>query len=350
MTNHDSFMRRCLELAGNGTGQVTPNPLVGSVIVCEGRIIGEGYHALYGGPHAEVNAIRSVRHTELLRKSTLYVSLEPCAHHGKTPPCSDLIIGKGIPHVVIGSSDPYSEVSGRGIQRLLQAGIKVETGVLEQECRWLNRRFFTFHEIKRPYIILKWAQTLDGFIAPGNQPDRPVWISGPMARLMVHRLRTGEAAILAGTNTVLKDNPCLTARDWSGQSPLRVIIDQNGKIPPHFNIFKEDAPTLFFTGEGYGPSGNAESCQINFNKDVPAQILQELYRRNILSVIVEGGAVTLQHFMDAGLWDEALVFTGPEFFFSGIKAPRIQGICAGQESIEQTVLSLIVNPANPYYF
>lgn len=348
MTNHEGYMRRCIELARNGAGNTAPNPMVGCVIVNEGRIIGEGYHAVYGGPHAEVNAVRSVRDPRLLSSSTMYVSLEPCSHHGKTPPCSDLILNKRIPHVIIGTSDPFSEVAGKGIARLRQGGVNVETGVLESECRWQNRRFFTFHESSRPYVILKWAQTLDGFIAPENVPGQPVWISGRLARTFVHKTRTEEGAILVGTETVIMDNPSLTARDWSGKSPLRVVIDRTGRIPFHYSVFNGEAPTLVFTGgTGNWPEG-VDAVQIRFDRDVPLQILQELYRRDIQSVIIEGGAVTLQHFINAGLWDEAHIFSGPEMFSRGVRAPLISGIPAERVHLDETVLTLMVNPFNRY--
>jgi diaminohydroxyphosphoribosylaminopyrimidine deaminase / 5-amino-6-(5-phosphoribosylamino)uracil reductase len=348
MMNHEQFMRRCIDLARNGAGNVAPNPMVGCVIVHDGKIIGEGYHAVYGGPHAEVNAVQSVKNPGLLRKSTLYVSLEPCAHHGKTPPCSALILKMNIPHVVVGSSDPYAEVSGRGIARLMQGGVTVETGILEPECRWLNRRFFTFHEKKRPYIILKWAQTLDGFIAPESASGKPVWISGTLARMLVHRMRTEESAILTGTGTVLKDNPSLTARDWCGKSPVRAIIDRTGKIPHHYQVFNQEVSTLLFTGNAYMQIPGVETCLMDFKQNLPRQIVTELFRRNLQSVIIEGGASTLQHFIDSGLWDEAHIFSGPGMFFRGIKAPEIDGHLADQDLLDDTVLSYIVNRLNVY--
>lgn len=341
-------MRRCLELAANGAGNVAPNPMVGCVIVHEGRIIGEGFHAACGGPHAEVNAVRSVRKSGLLGSCTMYVSLEPCSHYGRTPPCSDLILSEKIPHVIIGTSDPFSEVAGKGIARLKQGGVKVETGILESECRWQNRRFFTFHEKGRPYIILKWAQTLDGFIAPEHVTGQPVWISGVLARTFVHKTRTEEGAILVGTETVIRDNPSLTARDWSGKSPLRVVIDRTGRIPSHFSVFSGEAPTLVFTGETEIYPSGVDVVQIRFEQDVPLQILKELYQRDIQSVIIEGGTTTLQYFINAGLWDEAHIFTGPEMFSRGVRAPLISGSPLERVQLDETVLTLMVNPDNRY--
>ena len=244
MIGHTVFMERCLALASCGAGLVAPNPMVGCVIVCDGKIIGEGFHHTFGGPHAEVNAIGSVRDRKLLSLSTLYVSLEPCAHYGKTPPCTELIIREKIPRVVIGMRDPNPEVAGRGEQMLQTAGIQTLTGVMEKECRELNRRFITFHEQKRPYVILKWAQTSDGYIDPGRvgEPSgQPVWISSPLSRMLVHRQRSLEGAVLVGTTTALMDNPSLTVRDWSGDNPLRLVIDRTARLPKSLHLFDQQA-------------------------------------------------------------------------------------------------------------
>jgi len=249
MSTSQLFMQRCLDLALLGIGDVAPNPMVGCVIVHEGIVIGEGYHEKYGGPHAEVNAILSVKNPELLAHSTLYVSLEPCAHFGKTPPCSDLIIKNQIPKVVIGTVDPFAEVSGKGIERMRKSGIEVEVGVLEKKCRNLNRRFFTFHEKKRPYIILKWAQTLDGFIdTDRTETQHPTWITNALSKRLVHKQRSEESAILIGTNTAEYDNPALTVREWTGSQPIRMVIDRLGRLDSSLQIFDGIVPTWVFTG------------------------------------------------------------------------------------------------------
>ena len=346
MTNHEKYMHRCLEIARLGAGQVAPNPMVGCVIVHNDRIIGEGYHARYGGPHAEVNALQSVKRKELIPESTLYVNLEPCAHHGKTPPCADLIVEQKVRRVVIGTSDPFSEVSGKGIGILNEGGAETVTGILGDDCRWLNRRFFTFHEKKRPYVILKWAQTLDGFIdmvREAGQPAQPSWISGNLARTLVHRSRTEESSILVGTNTVLKDDPSLTARDWSGESPLRLVIDANHRLTGHFKIFDGSVRTLVFSQSNNFQQQGSECCVLDFEREVPRQILRELHNRRILSVIVEGGAFTHQQFIDAGLWDEAHIYSGNKMFFDGVRAPSIRGEMYDCENLEDSFLTVLVN-------
>jgi diaminohydroxyphosphoribosylaminopyrimidine deaminase / 5-amino-6-(5-phosphoribosylamino)uracil reductase len=346
MTNHHKYMHRCIEIARLAAGSVAPNPMVGCVIVCNGKIIGEGYHVEFGGPHAEVNAIHSVRFPELLMKSTLYVSLEPCSHYGKTPPCSDLIIKSGIPHVVIGTIDPYSEVAGKGIEKLTHGGVMVESGILEEECRWLNRRFFTFHEKKRPYVILKWAQSSDGFIArelTENGKTGPLWISNALSRRLVHKCRAEEASILIGTETALHDNPSLTVRDWSGKSPLRLVIDRNGRLQSELRIFDKEVKTIIFTAEHALAENNPEYVPIDFNQDVIPQILMELYNRDVQSLYVEGGAITLQRFIDAGQWDEAHIFRGDVMLFKGKKAPLLSGRTIAQESLDDNLLTVVVN-------
>jgi len=346
-------MQRCIEIARMGAGRVAPNPMVGCVIVHNGRIIGEGYHIEHGGPHAEVNAIRSVKRPHLLRESTLYVSLEPCSHHGKTPPCSDAILDEHIPHVVVGTKDTFAEVAGKGIEKLQNGGVQVEAGVLNNECRWLNRRFFTFHEKRRPYIILKWAQTPDGFIdreRDQDQPAQPVWISGILARTLVHKSRTEEGAILVGTNTVIKDNPSLTARDWSGRSPVRLVIDRDRRLPADLSLFDGQATTVVFTENPGELETNREYCRIDFQDNVLQQILAEVYKREILSIIVEGGAYTLQQFISSGLWDEAHIYSGIRFFFRGVKAPSITGAIIANESLDSTTLTVVVNKTLNYRF
>ncbi len=346
-------MQRCIEIARMGAGRTAPNPMVGCVIVHNGRIIGEGYHIEHGGPHAEVNAIRSVKRPQLLRESTLYVSLEPCSHHGKTPPCSDLILNEHIPHVVVGTEDTFTEVAGKGIKKLREGGVQVVTDVLKDKCRWLNRRFFTFHEKGRPYIILKWAQTPDGFIDGERDPDmpaQPMWISGVMARTMVHKCRTEENAILVGTNTVIMDNPLLTARDWSGRSPVRLVIDRRRRLSPEHAIFDGQVPTIVFTENAGEEEFNPEYCGIDFQDNVLQQILAEVYKREFLSVIVEGGAYTLQQFIAYGLWDEAHIYSGTRHFFLGVKAPSVKGRIIATESLDSTTLTVVVNPTLNYRF
>ncbi len=348
MKVEEKYMARSLELAASGSGQVAPNPMVGSVIVCHGKIIGEGYHRKYGGPHAEVNAISAVQVPEMFKESTLYVTLEPCAHHGQTPPCSDLIIEKKIPRVVIGTSDPFSEVAGKGIEKLQKAGVEVETDVLQRECRELNKRFFTFHEKKRPFVILKWAQTLDGFIDIPRDPEafgQPTWITGDLALELVHKIRAGEGAILVGTRTAEKDNPSLTVRRWSGDNPLRAVIDRNLRLPPNLNLLDNSTPTLVFNAKKNSFSNNTAFVKIDFNRNILPQILTELYRKNILSVIVEGGFHLLESFFSAGLWDEAHVFIGDRFFFNGQKAPALRGKLTASETLGSDRLKIFRNDA-----
>lgn len=315
-------MQRCVELAGNGLGTTYPNPLVGSVIVFDGRIIGEGWHRAAGEPHAEVLAIASVRDRKLLSKSTLYVNLEPCSHFGKTPPCADLILKNKIPNVVIGTIDPHSVVCGNGIQKLISGGVNVVVGILESECNKLNKRFFTFHHKKRPYIILKWAESWDGFIAPDAKFSRePIWISNVYSRQLVHKWRTEENAILVGTNTVEADNPRLTVRDWCGKNPIRIVIDRQNRLLKESHIFDDQARTIVI---GATNSDDEDARQIDFNKNVAQEICDKLYAENISSVIIEGGRQTLQTFIDANLWDEARVFRGNAKLNSGISRPKFE--------------------------
>ncbi|RTY91070.1 bifunctional diaminohydroxyphosphoribosylaminopyrimidine deaminase/5-amino-6-(5-phosphoribosylamino)uracil reductase RibD [Flavobacterium sp. RSP46] len=323
MKIHEKYIKRCVELAKNGLGATYPNPLVGSVIVCDGNIIGEGWHQKAGEPHAEVLAINSVKDKSLLNKATIYVSLEPCSHFGKTPPCCDLIIKNKIPNVVIGTVDPNIKVAGNGIKKLMEAGIHVTLGVLEDECQELNKRFFTFHEKKRPYIILKWAQSQDGFIAPKEKSEKkPVWITTIYSRQLVHKWRTEEQAILVGTQTVIDDNPNLNARDWYGNNPIRVVLDQNNRIPKDSHIFDNHVKTILFSGfkTGVEKENTIFEC-IDFEKNTAEHLAQSLYKHQIQSVIIEGGRQTLQTFIDANLWDEARIFVGNIQFKTGIKAP-----------------------------
>ncbi len=325
MKIHEKYIRRCIELAKNGLGTTYPNPLVGSVIVYEDKIIGEGWHKKSGEPHAEVNAVNSVKDKSLLKKATIYVSLEPCSHFGKTPPCCDLIIQNKIPNVVVGTIDPNIKVAGNGIKKLMEAGIHVTVGILEEECNELNKRFFTFHEKKRPYIILKWAESQDGFIAPMEKLEKkPVWITNQYSRQLVHKWRTEEQAILVGTQTAIDDNPKLNARDWSGNNPIRLVIDQNNRIPKGSHVFDNQATTILFSkSRDTVKKENTIFEIIDFEKDIAEQIVQILYQHQIQSVIIEGGRQTLQTFIDANLWDEARVFIGNIELKEGTKAPTL---------------------------
>jgi diaminohydroxyphosphoribosylaminopyrimidine deaminase / 5-amino-6-(5-phosphoribosylamino)uracil reductase len=336
MTTHEFYMKRCIELAKNGLGTTYPNPLVGSVIVHQGKIIGEGWHKKAGETHAEVNAVNSVKDKSLLKEATIYVSLEPCSHFGKTPPCCNLIIANEIPNVVVGTIDPFAKVAGNGIKKLVESGKNVTVGILEDECNELNKRFFTFHQKQRPYIILKWAETADGFIAPemlkhsetSEQHDKlkPVWITNQYSRQLVHKWRTEEQAILVGTNTVLNDNPKLDARDFSGNNPIRVVLDKSGKVSKNYHVKDNSQKTIFITeSEKYASTENCNYENTIFDVNLVRSICDILYKNNIQSIIIEGGTKTIQSFIDANLWDEARVFRGKKIFQNGIIAPIISG-------------------------
>ncbi|WPV01598.1 bifunctional diaminohydroxyphosphoribosylaminopyrimidine deaminase/5-amino-6-(5-phosphoribosylamino)uracil reductase RibD [Mucilaginibacter sp. cycad4] len=347
MLEHEKYMRRCLELAQLGAGYVSPNPMVGAVVVHDGRIIGEDYHQKYGQAHAEVNAIAQVtqkfdNHAELLKNAIIYVSLEPCAHYGKTPPCADLIIKQQIPKVIVGCRDPFAQVDGKGIEKLQAAGIEVITGVLEQECQWLNRRFFTKVQKHRPYIILKWAQTQDGFFAPADGGQ--FWITGLQSRKLVHKWRSEEDAILVGKNTVLSDDPQLNTRYWDGPSPKRVVIDRRLELDKGLNVFDNSVETLIFNEVKFDMDGKNRYIALeDFERFVPQYILYQLYLQDIQSVIIEGGARTLDAFIEAGLWDEARIFTGDKVLNKGIKAPQITGILADEYPVGADRLQLLYN-------
>ena len=364
MKIHETYIQRCIEIAKNGLGTTAPNPMVGSVIVHNNKIIGEGYTSTYGGHHAEVNAINSVENKELLKDATLYVTLEPCSHFGKTPPCSDLIIKHKIASVVIGCVDDNEQVAGKGIAKLKAAGCRVTVGVLDTECKQHHKRFFTFHNKKRPYIILKWAQTADGFIAPLNKDEKkPVWITNTFSRQLVHKWRAEEQAILVGTNTVLEDNPSLTVRDWTGYDPTKVVIDKELKLSSDHAVFNLDLETIilfddndilekpFQTDAGwtvYPPNskfGNGIYSHINWSKKskIAEQICNVLFQNDINSVIIEGGSKTLQTFINENLWDEARIFTGITTFKEGIKAPKLKGKPISEEKITEDTLHIYVN-------
>ncbi|PJJ76199.1 diaminohydroxyphosphoribosylaminopyrimidine deaminase [Thermoflavifilum aggregans] len=333
-TDDERYMWRCLELAIQGAGQVAPNPMVGAVLVHQGRIIGEGYHRQFGGPHAEVNCLRAVpaQYRHLISQSTLYVNLEPCAHYGKTPPCADLIVSYHIPRVVIGQVDPFPEVQGRGIARLQQAGVQVQVGVLEKRCGWVNRRFFTFHQHHRPYVILKWAQSRDGYLAPPNRER--VEISHPYTRYWVHRWRAEEAAILVGARTALYDNPRLNNRYYMVTQPsssasdtrrsVRIIIDPHLRVPAGHHIFDQRMPTWIFNFLESRQEGHTHWIRLQQDTSVVEQVLAYAYANQLQSLIVEGGATTLGHFMEAGLWDEARVIYSSTLLGDGLPAPVLQ--------------------------
>jgi len=320
--------------------------MVGCVILHNGKIIGEGYHPKYGEAHAEVNAIHSVKNQDWLTESTLYVSLEPCAHHGLTPPCSDLIIEKKIPRVVIGTIDPFAKVAGKGIEKLQNAGVEVVTGVLQKESKEINKRFFTYHEKKRPYVILKWAQTLDGFIDIERGTmlyGQPTWITGPLALRLVHKIRTEEDAIMVGTVTAEKDNPSLTVRHWHGKNPVRLLIDKNLRLPRNLNLFDKSQKTIVFNANSSKSEGNLHFIKIDFDGNVLRQILDFLYHEKQLSVVVEGGKLLLESFISAGLWDEAHLFIGDKMFSGGIKAPEFKGVLTASEKLDNDSLKIFRN-------
>lgn len=318
-------MQRCIQLAALGAGNVAPNPMVGAVLVYEDRIIGEGYHKQHGFAHAEVNCINSVKTNDerLIAKSTLYVSLEPCAHWGKTPPCADLIIQKQIPRVVVGCRDPFEKVDGKGIEKLRAASIDVTLNVCEKECIELNKRFFTFHIKHRPYIVLKWAQTSDAKMAATNK--NRLLISNEFTNAMVHKWRSEETAILVGTNTALMDNPKLDNRFWSGKSPVRMVLDTKLRLPQSMHLFNQFNRTIIFNYLYQKEEGNVLYSQIHQQKNIALAICEACYNLNIQSILVEGGAQLLKAFIDAGLWDEARIITNEKLYVGeGLLAPSLQ--------------------------
>jgi len=337
---HEKYMQRCIQIANNGISAAMPNPSVGAVIVCDGKIIGEGYTSAYGGPHAEVNAINAVRDKSLLKKSTIYVSLEPCNHFGKTPPCCDLILKHDIPTIIIGCEDPNVLVAGKSIQKLKEAGKEVVVGILEKECQQANRRFFTFQTKRRPYIILKWAESWDGFIAPSKEIRadenqaiaKPYWISNAYSRQLTHKWRSEEQAILIGTQTAIDDNPKLDVRDWSGKNPIKIVLDQNNRIPKENYIFDNPSNAIFLS-----------SFDLDFKNKIGEQIVNILFDKNIVSVIIEGGRKTLQTFIDENIWDEARIFRGSDVFHKGIKAPVLEAKLTVSQAIISDKLLIFTN-------
>ena len=344
ITSHELYMKRCLELAAKGLGQVAPNPMVGCVIVHQNQIIAEGYHEVYGSGHAEPNAIKQVS-DELLKNCTLYVTLEPCSHFGKTPPCADLIIQKGIKQVVIGNLDSNPLVSGKGVQKLRNAGVEVKYGILDEQCRELNKRFFTFHEKKRPYVILKWAQTQDGYISrwplPENKTDN--WITGSDSKQLVHEWRTQEQAILIGHNTLVADNPFLTARLAKGKNPTRLVLSKHLEFNPELHVFNHEAPTIVFNTLKNEHNKHIELVQIDWDNKIQS-VLDYCFQKGIASILVEGGTKTIHHFMTHNTWDEARIFINPnKTFGSGIAAPSISLQHAEPTIVGQDRLYIIQN-------
>jgi diaminohydroxyphosphoribosylaminopyrimidine deaminase/5-amino-6-(5-phosphoribosylamino)uracil reductase len=340
LNEDELYMLRALELAILGMGQVSPNPLVGCVIVHEGKIIGEGWHKKFGEAHAEVNAVNSVRHKTLLRESTVYVTLEPCSHFGKTPPCADMLVRKQVKKVVIANVDSNPIVSGKGIEKLRAGGINVTTGVLEAQACEMNRRFFTFVEKKRPYIILKWAQTSDGFIGRENYDSK--WISDEFSRQLVHKWRSEEDAILVGSNTAQHDDPSLNVRLWTGRNPVRIVIDRFLKLPPSLKIFDQSQQTICYNVFRSEQKNNLELVKVSENNFI-TDLLTDLYNRKIQSVVIEGGEQILNAFIKTDLWDEARVFTAPATFEKGISAPEIKTGFQGEESLSTDTLRIFRN-------
>ena len=341
MQNEEFYLNKCIEIARLGIRKVSPNPMVGSLIVYKGDIIGKGYHEKYGSHHAEVNAINNVKDKSLLSKSTLYVNLEPCSHFGKTPPCSELIIKHKIPKVVIGCIDSYSKVSGSSIEKMRNAGINVKVGIMKHESREINKRFFTFHEKKRPYIILKWAENKDGFIAPKNQTE-PFWMTSNKSKKLVHKWRSEEDSILVGRITAEKDNPSLTVREVSGENPIRLVIDKDLKLSENLNLFNSESETIIFNKIKSDKLSKNNYIKINF-KDMINNILKELYKQKIQSVIVEGGTTTLQTFIEKNIWDEARIFTTDKKLENGVKSPILKGNKISEIKIDTDCLKIILN-------
>jgi diaminohydroxyphosphoribosylaminopyrimidine deaminase/5-amino-6-(5-phosphoribosylamino)uracil reductase len=344
--NDIKFMRRCLDLAGKAEGSTYPNPLVGAVIVHNDVIIGEGYHMKAGDPHAEANAINAVENRELLKEAVLFVSLEPCSHFGRTPPCTDLILSNGIRKVVIGTTDTREKVAGRGIMALQNAGCKVVTEVLGEDCRWINRRFFTFNEKKRPYIILKWAQSADGYLDHEREKvteHKAAWITGRPERVLVHKWRAEEQAILAGAGTVRADDPQLNVRYWAGDDPLRLILSSSGTLRKNSAVFRTNGTNIVFTYNEDANLENALKVKLDKNRNSASQVVEYLYNIGIQSLLIEGGAVVLNHFISEGKWDEARIFTGKEPFRTGIKAPVVSGRVMANMSFSSSNLEVIMN-------
>lgn len=338
----EKFMRRCIGLACSAEGMTYPNPLVGALIVHEGKIIGEGFHLKAGLPHAEVNAINSVKDKEKLKESTLYVNLEPCSHFGKTPPCADFIISCKIPRVVIGTTDTTAKVAGKGISRMREAGLEVVTGVLEKDCRFLNRRFFTFNEKGRPWIIFKWARSADGFMdIDRNSTDssRPTWISGKPERVVVHKWRAAEQSVLVGAGTVRYDHPMLNVREWEGANPIAIVLSSSGNV----SLQSIKGKVLVFTHNEAARIPGVELVRLRPDEPSCLQITSFLFNAGIQSLIIEGGASILKHFISFNLWDEARIFTGKFPFFNGVPSPELNGVLAEEFDFEGSRLQIYLN-------
>lgn len=351
MFTDEKYMQRCLQLASSGKGHVAPNPMVGAVVVYDGRIIGEGYHRQYGKAHAEVNAINSVSDKSLLKNSTIYVSLEPCSHYGKTPPCSQLIIDMEIPRVVVATLDPYHKVSGRGVQMLREAGVEVVIGVLEKEARLQNKEFFVSQTQNRPYVYLKWAQTSDGFIDKkriAGEAIEPTPISNKFTKTLVHKLRSEVSAIMIATNTAVNDNPSLTTRLWFGENPQRIILDRNRRIPSSYHLFDNNVNTIIFTEKVDNEliGDQTSFVVVKFDEYLIPTVLKELNKRKVNSLLVEGGAVLLQSFIDQGAWDEAYIEVADKRFVEGTKAPSIEGEVVDDRKIIDSQALHLVNTQN----
>ncbi len=348
MSSYTIYMQRCLELAAMGKGHVAPNPMVGAVLVHNGRIIGEGWHKHYGQAHAEVNCLQNVAETDwqLIPESVMYVSLEPCAHYGKTPPCATRLVQEHVKEVIICNDDPFDKVAGRGMEILKQAGIPVTSGLLAPEGKWLNRRFFCFHEQQRPYIILKWAKTNNGFLAPADSSR--MQLTGKPAQELVHKWRAEEAAIMVGTTTARNDNPQLTARLVQGAQPLRIVLDRQLTLPANLNIYANDAPTWIVNEGKETVEGHVSFIKLDFNNMLLEQLMHRLYNAGIQSVIVEGGARLLNSFIEIGLWDEARVFTAPVQLGNGIHAPVFNTNAVFKTAIGEDALKLYVNDKSNY--
>lgn len=338
---HEFYMKKALDLAFKGFGKTLNNPMVGCLVVHNGVIIGQGYHEKYGGPHAEPNAINSVKDKSLISESDIYVTLEPCAHHGKTPPCSDLIASYGPKNLYICNADPNPLVSGKGIPRIEAKGTKVYWGILEKEGRKLNKRFFTYHEKKRPFIILKWAETKDGFIARKNYDSK--WISSIESRTLVHQWRTEESAIMVGTNTALHDNPQLNARLYEGKDPVRVVLDKQLRLPQNLHLFDQTIPTICYNQIRNDEIENLNYVKLDTDKSLLTSIFDDLYQKQIQSIIIEGGSYLLQGLIQKELWDEARIFVGNQEFGGGIDAPNINGNLVEKKSIAEDILRVLTN-------
>ena len=345
--NDRKYMLRAVELASLAAGNTSPNPLVGAVIVHDNKIIGEGYHIRAGEAHAEIVAINSVKKRQLLRDATLYVNLEPCSHYGRTPPCAEKIIEEKIPRVVIGVADPSKKVAGRGIKMLIEAGIDVTTGVLEDESRALNKRFFSYHEKGRPYIILKWARSSDGFMdrLRLNKETGPNWITGMEERMLVHKWRSEEDAILIGDRTACNDDPALDVRLWGGRNPRRFVLSESANLPEGLRIFKGEPPTVIFSLEADQTKGKAIYVPITCREKALEEILAFMYSEEIQSLIIEGGKIVLSQFIEAGLWDEARIFTGDIIFGEGLDSPVIEGEIIAEKDFSGSSLAYLIPSA-----